>query len=158
MNKLLKVITGIFGTLGTIGNIIVSLALSQVGSYTRGGDVTYTTRWSTFFLFFIATELSVAVICVVLVAISNIIEKLDELLYYSHKNTEPQPTTNSQSANTITQPTQNNTPVPANASNSRMQLFEGQAQSEPVGAWTCKKCGTVNNSNAQFCKNCGEYK
>lgn len=80
---------------------------------------------------------------------------------YSHKNTEPQPTMYSQPVNNFTQPTQNNTPLPAhaNASNSRMQLFEGQAQSEPVGAWTCKKCGTVNNSNnAQFCKNCGEYK
>nr|DAZ36902.1 MAG TPA: hypothetical protein [Caudoviricetes sp.] len=39
-----------------------------------------------------------------------------------------------------------------------MQLFEGQTQNEPIGTWTCKKCGTVNNSNAQFCKNCGKYK
>ena len=26
------------------------------------------------------------------------------------------------------------------------------------GCWICKKCNTKNDSNAQFCKDCGTYK
>ena len=26
------------------------------------------------------------------------------------------------------------------------------------GGWVCKKCGTKNDSSAQFCKDCGTYK
>ncbi len=26
------------------------------------------------------------------------------------------------------------------------------------GDWLCQKCGAENNENAQFCKDCGEYK
>lgn len=29
---------------------------------------------------------------------------------------------------------------------------------KPVGGWVCKKCGTQNQSNALFCKDCGVYK
>lgn len=28
----------------------------------------------------------------------------------------------------------------------------------PNGGWICKKCGTKNDSSAQFCKDCGTYK
>ena len=31
-------------------------------------------------------------------------------------------------------------------------------QKTPDDGWVCNKCGTKNNINAQFCKNCGQFK
>ncbi len=36
--------------------------------------------------------------------------------------------------------------------------FLSKISDEAKENWTCKKCGTKNTSNSQYCKDCGEYK
>lgn len=121
MSKILKILAGIYGVLGTVGSILIGIALGSTPSATSSG-VTYKTNIGEFFLYFLFLEVSVVIICTVLIAIGKIIDNIDELLFYAHKQDNPE----GYKKQSISK---ENTPItkPAEASNSRMQLFEGQS-------------------------------
>lgn len=89
MDKILKVLACIYGIMGTIGNILISLALGQTAVSTATGIITKT-NWGTFLLSLILLELSVAAVCAVLMAIVRLIDNSDELLFYAHKQDNPE--------------------------------------------------------------------
>lgn len=127
MGKILKPLAYIYGVLGTIGSIFLAWA--------SGSKIAI--------IIFLILELSVITIVVVLLAVVNILDNTDELLYYAHKTNQPQ-------KYTYTQPVYN--PGTPHVSNAKM------AEVNQDGKWKCKKCGTINEKNTQYCKDCGSYK
>ena len=45
------------------------------------------------------------------------------------------------------------------ASNSKLDLLAiSEKENNPKETWTCRKCGSINVCNTQYCKDCGEFK
>lgn len=108
MDRILKVLACIYGILGTIGSILISLALGQTPVSTATG-VIYKTDWLMLILAFLILELSVVVVCAVLMAFVKIIDSTDELLFYAHKRENPDAyTATASTTNTTSGSTTNN--------------------------------------------------
>ncbi len=45
-----------------------------------------------------------------------------------------------------------------NVSNDRLDLLSIQDENQKNSTWICKNCGSKNQSNTRFCKDCGTYK
>ena len=48
--------------------------------------------------------------------------------------------------------------APEGVSSTPISTTTSTIERTPDGGWICKKCGTKNVSNTQFCKDCGTYK
>ena len=101
MDRILKVLACIYGISGTIGSLLISLALGQTPVSTASG-VTYKTDWLMLLLAFLILELSVVVVCAVLMAFVKLIDSTDELLFYAHKQENPEAYTATDSTTSAT--------------------------------------------------------
>ena len=139
MSKLCKGLATVFGILGTLGNGIIA---ANAGNIQRG--CLYMRDWGITIGIFLGLMLGVIIICVVLLTLGEILEKLEDTQYYIKQLQQTEK--NNENKNSLE--------AKVTVSNAKSKLFNDK----PSDKWICKKCGSPNGTNNTICKDCGTYK
>lgn len=144
MENRLKTIGNVYGVVGSIGALILSITLGRVNRLGYG-EMECDFSFLRFFIYFLFLEFSVIMVVSVFYALDYIVDLCDEI--------NEKITVGDAAEKTVQDP------VPSKqASNSKADILSLSNDSNHSSEWICRKCGSKNPISSMICKDCGQYR